>query len=389
MVLREEPFSSFVDLRITMRIRAAVIEEKAGPFVFHELNLDDPRPTEVLVKIHAVGICQTDIHVRNQEYPVPLPLVLGHEGAGTVEKVGEGVKGVAAGDHVVLSYPSCQKCVFCRTGHNAYCEHAFEICFGGSRLDGTNALHWPEGERSGTAVHGHFFGQSSFATFAVADQSNVVKVPADIPLELLAPLGCGFQTGAGAILNTLRVRPGSHIAIFGAGAVGLAAIMAARVAGAASIIAVDINPSRLAIARDLGATHAIDVRDGNTAERIKQITRIGADYVLEITARPEMLKLAVDILAPLGTAALIGGAAAGAEAPIDMNVLLNGRTARGIIQGDAVPQVFIPKLIDLYRAGKFPIDKLIHLYKFDEINRAVEATRMGEVVKAVLRVASD
>lgn len=371
-----------------MRIRAAVIEEKSGPFIFRDLELDDPRPTEVLVKVSAVGICQTDIHVRNQEYPVPLPLVLGHEGAGIVEKVGTGVKGLEVGDHVVLSYPSCQECRYCRSGHNAYCEHAFEICFGGSRLDGSNALHWPKDESHDASMHGHFFGQSSFATHAIADQSNVVKVPNDLPLELLAPLGCGFQTGAGAVFNSLQVRPGSHVAVFGAGAVGLAAIMAARIAGAASIIAVDINPSRLAIAQELGATHVINGRDGDSADRITEITRIGADYVLEITARPEMLKLAVDVLAPLGTAALIGGAPAGAQAPIDMNVLLNGRMARGIIQGDAVPQIFIPKLIELYRAGKFPIDRLIRFFDFQQINEAVEETRKGDTVKAVLRVAS-
>ncbi|NDW07998.1 alcohol dehydrogenase catalytic domain-containing protein [Jiella pacifica] len=228
-----------------MRVRAAVIEEKAGPFVFRDLHLDDPRATEVLVKIHSVGICQTDIHVRNQDYPVPLPLVLGHEGAGIVEKVGAGVKGIEAGDPVVLSFPSCQECSYCRTGRNAYCEHAFEICFGGSRLDGSNALHWPDGAGQNKAIHGHFFGQSSFATYALADQSNVVKVPSDLPLELLAPLGCGFQTGAGAILNALQVAPGSHTAIFGVGAVGLSAIMAARIAGAASI-----SLSRLGLSRE-------------------------------------------------------------------------------------------------------------------------------------------
>ncbi|AGI23156.1 aryl-alcohol dehydrogenase [Pseudomonas sp. ATCC 13867] len=289
---------------------------------------------------------------------------------------------------MVLSYPSCEECRYCRSGHNAYCEHAFEICFGGSRLDGSNALGWPEGEAHEAAMHGHFFGQSSFATHAVVDQSSVVKVPDDLPLELLAPLGCGFQTGAGAILNSLEVRPGSHVAVFGTGAVGLAAIMAAKVAGAASIIAVDINASRLAVARELGATHTINGRDGNTAEQIRGITGIGADYVLEITARPEMLKLAVDVLAPLGTAALIGGAPAGAEAPVDMNVLLNGRMARGIIQGDAVPQVFIPRLIELYRAGQFPIDRLVRFFDFEQINDAVEQARKGDAIKAVLRVAA-
>lgn len=369
-----------------MRVRAAVVEEKSGPFVFRELDLEAPRPNEVLVRIVAAGICQTDLHVRNQDYPVPLPLVLGHEGAGVVESVGAGVKGVTVGDHVVLSYPSCGECRFCRSGQNAYCEHAFEICFGGSRLDGSNALRWPAGAARSRTVHGHFFGQSSFATYAVADASNVVKVPKDLPLELLAPLGCGFQTGAGAVLNSLQVRQGSSIAIFGTGAVGMAAIMAARAAGATVIIAVDIKPKRLALARELGATHAINAREEDTAQQIKRITRIGADYVLEITARPEMLKLAVDVLAPLGTAALIGGAPAGTQAPVDMNTLLNGRTARGIIQGDAVPQVFIPKLIQMYQAEQFPFDRLVRFYDFDFIDRAVADAQSGQTIKPVLRI---
>jgi D-arabinose 1-dehydrogenase-like Zn-dependent alcohol dehydrogenase len=219
-----------------LRIRAAVVERKSGPFVFRELDLDEPRVDEVLVRIVATGICQTDIHVRNEEYPVPLPLVLGHEGAGVVEPVGAGVGGLKAGDHVVMSYPSCGHCRFCHGGHNAYCEHTFEMCFGGSRLDGSNALHWPHDDPSAEVIHGAFFGQSSFATYAVASASSVVKVPGDLLLELLAPLGCGFQTGAGAVLNSLQVRAGSSLAVFGAAAVGLAAIMAAKIAGAAPII---------------------------------------------------------------------------------------------------------------------------------------------------------
>jgi len=235
-------------------------------------------------------------------------------------------------------------------------------------------------------MHGNFFGQSSFATYALASASNVVKVPGDLPLDLLAPLGCGFQTGAGAVLNSLQVRAGSSIAVFGAGAVGSAAIMAARIVGAAPIIAVDINPKRLALARELGATHAINSREADTAARIMEIIGTGVDHVLEITARPEMLKLAVDVLAPLGIAALIGGAPAGAQAAIDMNTLLNGRIVRGIIQGDAVPQLFIPTLIEMYRKGDFPFDRLVRFYDFNEINQAVEDTRRGETVKAVLRI---
>ena len=371
-----------------MHIRAAVISEKAGPFVIEAFDIDEPRHDEILVRIVAAAICATDLHVRNQDYPVPLPLVLGHEGAGVVERVGAGVATVRPGDHVVLSYPSCGHCQPCRGGHNPYCQHGYDLCFGGSRLDGSNALHRPDAGQGAEAMHGHFFAQSSFATYALASASNVVKVADDLPLELLAPRGCGLQTGAGAVLNSLQVRAGSSIAIFGTGAVGLAAVMAARIAGAGCIIAVDINPARLALAAELGATATIDSRSEDVASRIRSFVATGLDYVLETTARPEMLKLAVDVLDPLGVAALVGGAPAGTEASIDMNALLNGRTVRGIVQGDAIPQTFIPMLIEFHRRGDFPFDRLLRFYEFDDINEAAESTRSGETIKAVLRIGS-
>lgn len=365
-----------------MRIRAAVAEEKSGPFLMQELDLADPRPSELLVRVIATGICQTDVHVRDQNYPVPLPAVFGHEGAGVVERVGEGVRGIAPGDRVVLSYPSCGLCRTCRTGHNPYCEHGYDLCFGGSRLDGSTALR----RRGSEAVHGHFFAQSSFASYALADVSNIVKVDADLPLELLGPLGCGFQTGAGAVLVALKVRSGASLAVFGVGAVGLAAVMAARIAGARAIIAVDVHAERLSLATELGATHAINARDGNLAEQISSIVPQGLDHVIETSARPEMLSLALKAVAPLGTAALVGGAPAGAEASLDMNALLNGRSVRGIVQGDAVPQVFIPELIAHYRAGRFPFDRLVRFYEFDEINQAIADMNSGSTIKPVLRI---
>ncbi|MFD5558516.1 NAD(P)-dependent alcohol dehydrogenase [Streptomyces sp. NPDC127068] len=370
----------------TTPVRAAVVTEQGGAFVFEDLVLDtDLRPDEVLVRVVATGVCQTDVHVRDQALPVPLPAVLGHEGAGVVERVGDGVTSVAPGDHVVMSYQSCGRCTPCLSGNPAYCAVSFPANFGGSRLDGTNALHRGP-NASGEEVHGHFFGQSSFATLSLATERNVVKVPDDIPLDLLAPLGCGLQTGAGAVLNSLAVPAGASVVVIGTGTVGLAAVMAARVAGAAPIIAVDIVPERLDLARELGATHTVNAKDEDTAARIAAITDGGADYVLEITARPEMLTLAVDALAPLGTAALIGGAPAGAHAPVNMNALLGGRTVRGIAQGDSIPQLFVPQLIDLYRAGRFPFDRLLTHYGFDEINEAVTDTRTGAAIKPVLRI---
>lgn len=362
-----------------MRIKAAVLEEKGGPFVLHEVEQSPSRKDEVLVRIVASGICQTDLHVRDQEMPVPLPLILGHEGAGIVESVGNSVHGLAPGDHVVLSYRSCLHCRFCRSGRNYYCEHSVELCFRGSRLDGSDASLWPEGQAKRPALHSHFFAQSSFATYAVAHESNVVRVPGDIALDILAPLGCGMQTGAGAVINGLKVHPGSNIAVIGVGAVGLAAIMAAKVAGATRIIALDVEPDRLATAQRLGATDTLDSREPGFTESVVSMVRGGVDFVLECSGKPEMLSAT-------GVAALVGGAPRGAAASIDMTRLLNGRTVRGIIQGEAIPQLFIPQMIEWFRAGLFPFDQLIRHYNFEDINRAVDDVRKGSAIKAVLRM---
>jgi D-arabinose 1-dehydrogenase-like Zn-dependent alcohol dehydrogenase len=213
-------------------IKAAIAESKGVPFEIAELELDEPRPDEVLVRMVACGICQTDSHAWHQHLPVPLPAVLGHEGAGVVESIGSTVTSVAPGDHVVLSYQACGRCPQCLSGHSPYCDRAGEANFGGARLDGTNGVHRHRGAAIAGDVHGHFFGQSSFATYALTTERNTVKVPDGIPLEILAPLGCGLQTGAGAVLNTFRMSPRESIAVFGTGAVGLAAVMAARVAAA-------------------------------------------------------------------------------------------------------------------------------------------------------------
>lgn len=366
----------------TISIKSAVVNSKGEPFKIEELDLKiEPRPNEVLVKVVATGICQTDVHIQNQHYPVPLPIVLGHEGAGIVEQIGDAVISVQVGDHVIMSYMSCGICPSCLKGRAPYCYQGFEANFGGSRLDGTNAISRNEEE-----IHGHFFGQSSFSTYALATERNVVKVPKDVPLEILGPLGCGFQTGAGAVLNSLKIKPESTVAIFGVGSVGLAAVMASKIVNAKTVIAVDISDERLELAKELGATHTINIKNSNVTEEVKKISEHGVDYVLEITGRPDMLKLGVSILAPLGTAAQIGGAPAGTEAPIDMTSLLLGRTVMGIAQGDSIPQLFIPQLIDYYTKGLFPFDKLIKFYPFEEINQAVEDMLAGKVIKPIVRI---
>ena len=352
----------------TITIRAAVLRGR-GPLKIETLDMEGPRDDETLVRLAASGICRTDIDICDSWDERETPAVLGHEGAGVVEQVGRGVEGVKRGDHVVLSYDSCGNCAECRDGRPAHCRYGYELNFGFRRLDGTNPLQ-------GSGVRGRFFGQSSFASHAVATERNLVRVSKKLPLEILAPLGCGFQTGAGTIMNSLKVAKGESVAVFGTGSVGLAAVMAARLAGAAPIIGVDIVPRRLKLAIQLGATHAVDARRGEIAGRVRGMAGGGVDYVVETTGEPEMHRLAVEILNLNGAAALLTGE--------DGKKLSGGRRTVGIIEGDAVPQQFIPRLIRLYRRGRFPFDRLLKFYPFRDINRAMADARRGVTVKPVL-----
>jgi aryl-alcohol dehydrogenase len=354
------------------RIEAAVLRRKGGPLRIEAIEMEGPGDDEVLVRLVASGICRTDIAFCDDWDEAEAAVVLGHEGAGVVERLGKSVKSAKRGDHVVLSYQSCGHCRQCRSGSPAHCQRFWEANFGFQRLDGSNAF-----QRSG--VHGHFFGQSSFATHTLATDRNLVKVSKDLPLEVLSPLGCGLQTGAGTVMNSLKVPAGSSIAVLGTGAVGLAAVMAARIVGAGPIIGVDIKPKRLKLALTLGATHVIDNRRQDAVARIANITGSGIDYVVETTGDAKMHRLAVEVLNPHGIAALLTGES-GADA------LPGGRKTLGIIQGDAVPQHFIPKLIELYRRGKFPFDRLLKFYDFNDINRAMADARRGVAVKPVLRI---
>jgi len=354
------------------KIQAAVLRKKGGPLKMESLELEGPRDDEVLVRLVASGICHTDIDFVDNWDKSDNAVVLGHEGAGVVERVGKKVKRIRLGDHVVLSYQSCGHCHQCRSGRPAHCKHLYEANFGFQRLDGSNALH-----RSG--VRGHFFGQSSFATHSLATERNLVKVSKNLPLEVLSPLGCGLQTGAGTVMNSLKVPEGASIATFGTGAVGLAAVMAARLVGAHPIIGVDIKPWRLKLGLKLGVTHAIDNRRQDVAARIADITGRGVDYVVETTGIPKMHQLAIDVLNPHGVVALLTG-----ETGTDS--LPEGRKTLGIIEGDAVPQHFIPKLIKLYQAGQFPFDRLIKFYDFSHINQAIADAKRGGTIKPVLRI---
>ena len=365
-----------------MEIQAAVTAAKGAPFAIEQLELDELRPDEVLVRLAASGVCHTDLIVRDQWYPVPLPAVLGHEGAGVVEKVGANVAKVAPGDHVAMSFNSCSACPTCLTGRPSYCHDFFARNFGASRPDGTTALR-----RDGDPIHSHFFGQSSFATYSVAPQRSIVRLEPEVPLELVAPFGCGIQTGAGAILNVMRPPAGTSVAVFGTGTVGLASVMAAVIAGATTIIGIDVHASRLALARELGATHVVNAAEQDAEEAIKAITGTGADYAVESTGVAPVLRTAVESTAPTGITGVIGAPAFGTTVELDVNnILVFGRTVRGIVEGDSVPEVFIPRLVELWRQGRFPVDRLITEYDFDQLDEAARDAEEGRVIKAVVKM---
>ena len=363
-------------------ITAAVAREQGKPLVVEELELDEIRPNEARVKIVATGVCHTDAIVRDGVYPTPLPAVLGHEGAGIVEAVGSAVTTVKPGDHVVLSAAYCGHCVQCRKGRGAYCENLFAQDFGGAREDGTSALTDAAGQR----ISSHFFGQSSFGSYADVVETSLVKVPDALPLEVLAPLGCGLNTGAGAVLNELRPPAGSSFVVTGAGAVGLAAIMAARIAGCTTIVAVDLHEDRLTLAKELGATHTVSGADGPLDAQLLEITGgRGVDYILDTTAVPAVLSAAAKALGIRGTLALVGAAAPGTEVSFEIGLsLVKGWTFKTIIQGSSVPQEFIPRLVELWAQGRFPFDKLIKNYTLDQINDAFADSESGRVVKPVV-----
>ncbi|WP_082981640.1 alcohol dehydrogenase catalytic domain-containing protein [Mycolicibacterium mucogenicum] len=353
---------------------AAVLRAPGQPFEVTQVELESPRANEVLVRIEAVGICHSDLVIAGMAQPQQLPMVLGHEGAGVVEAVGADVTDLQPGDHVVLSYAWCGECTNCKRDRMAYCSRSNMLNLTGSRLDGSGGM------RIGTTpVHARFCGQSSFATYALAVAHTVVPVPKDVPFDILAPLGCGVQTGAGTVLNALRPEPGSSIAVFAAGSVGLSAIMAAKVAGCERIIAVDPKPQRRELAVSLGATDAVDPAYARSA------IGSGVDYAVDCIGKPESARAAIAGLASPGVCAIVGLQGLSTPIQVDLAKLVGkGQTLCGVVEGQAVPRRFIPSLIDLYRSGALPVDRLITTFGLDEINDAIAATQRGDVVKAVL-----
>ncbi|WP_084581325.1 NAD(P)-dependent alcohol dehydrogenase [Sphingomonas azotifigens] len=354
-----------------MDIQAAVTEAAGGTFSIETLRIDAPGPSQVLVRIVACGVCHTDMVMRDGALPVPFPAVFGHEGAGVVEAVGPGVTGLAPGDHVLLSFDSCGACSACHDHQPGYCPEFFPRNFLGALGPDQGGL-WRGADRIGSNI----FGQSAFATHALAHPRNVVKVDADLPLHLLAPLGCGIQTGAGTVLETLKVAAGQSIAIFGAGAVGLAAVMAAAIAGAGRIALLDRHAHRLDLGRELGATDTATSLDALSAP---------FDHIVDTTGVPALLGQAVDLLAPRGTLALVGAYPSDPKLSIDASAIMSvGRRIIGVVEGGIDPQRFVPELIAQYRAGRLPMEKLVRTYPFAAIDQAVHDSETGAVIKPVL-----
>ena len=368
--------------RDTMEIKAAVTFKQSDKFKIEQLELSDPNDDEVLVRIVGSGICHTDLGARDGHLPIPPPpSVFGHEGSGVVEKVGKGITKVKPGDHVVLGWDYCGECAACKAGKYLTCLNFFQYNFHGARPDGTTTL-----KKGDQVIHGNFFNQSSFANYALASERNVIKVRDDVPLETLAPLGCGVMTGAGAVMHSLQAKPGTSIAVFGVGAVGMSAVLAAVVCECAPIVAVDIHEGRLKMAKELGATHTVNASAGDPIATIQDITGGGPNFTLECVGNPAVFRQAVDVLPRLGVCGLLGVVPPGTEVALDMDLIMNGRTIKGVLGGDAIPDQFIPELIELYKQGKFPFDRMIQLYPFDDIEKAVEDMEKGVVIKPVLQL---
>jgi aryl-alcohol dehydrogenase len=363
-------------------VTAAVVRDRGAPFTIEQLELTDPRADELLVKVVASGMCQTDLHGRDGYFKPAYPAVYGHEGAGIVEAVGSAVTRFKPGDHVVMSYPWCGACPNCRRDMQSHCTKNFDLKMGGTRADGSTLMR-----SNGAAVFSAFFQQSSFATYAIANERFAVKVRADAPLELLGPFACSGQTGAGAVLNSLKPQPGDALAVFGTGAVGLSALMAAKIAGCDPIIAVDLHEQRLALARGLGATHTVN-HTGRTdvVAEIRKITGDGVRFSVETSAQPAVFREAVDALMPAGTCVLLGSARKGTEATLEMPFLQFGRIVRGVIQGESRPIEFIPKLVDHLMEGRMPVERMMTFYPLADINRAAADTAKGTTIKPVLRM---
>jgi alcohol dehydrogenase len=374
-----------------MRIRGAVLTTAgvprpyaAGPALeIRELDLDDPGPGEVLVRIVAAGLCHSDLSVIDGSRVRPLPMLLGHEASGIVEGIGPGVTDVVDGDHVVLSYvPSCGRCVPCQSGRPALCEPAMATNGAGTLPGGGRRLTLAEG---GEPIN-HHLGVSAFADHAVVSQASLVRIDPEADLTTAAVLGCAVLTGVGAVVNTAAPRPGSSAVVFGLGGVGLSAVMGARLAGCHPIVAVDIVPAKLALALELGATHAVRGDDPDLVVTIRELTGGGGDTVIEAVGRVATLELAYAATRRGGTTVAAGLPAPDQKLSITaLSLVAEERTLKGSYMGSGVPRRDVPRLLALVRDGRLPVDRLISsTLPLDDINAAFDRLADGSAVRQLL-----
>lgn len=362
-------------------MKAAVQYETNTPLKVEEVTLDDPQDNEVLVKHVATGVCHSDLHFMKGEMPMPLPIVPGHEGAGIVEKVGPGVTTLKPGDHVVMMVIfNCGKCRYCVEGRPTRCVENLPIQMMGTLPYGGMRLHKGDQE-----LH-HLFGLASFAEYAVVHERSAVKIREDAPLDVVCLLGCGTSTGIGTVINTTGIKAGESIAIYGCGGVGLSAVMGAKLAGAGTLIAVDTLDSKLEMAKELGADYVINASQEDPKTKVMELTGSGADYAIECIGNVDVIMQAFGSIHVGGKCIVVGMPPLVSMLSIAPFEFLLGKTMTGAAQGDVIAPIDIPRYIDLFMAGKLPIDKLItKSYKLDEINEAFEAMEKGEVIRSIIR----
>ena len=360
----------------------ASVTRTPGQLSIEEVELAAPKDSEALVRIVASGVCHTDAAALHSFIPVTLPIILGHEGVGVVEEVGRDVTTLVKGDRVILSFPSCGKCDYCQEGHPYACDHLNTLFFDGTYSDGTKRF-----SQNGTDISS-FFGQGAFADHVIVDARNAVKVAVDTEEDLahLCSLGCGVQTGAGAVLRCLQPKKGASLVVFGCGGVGLSAVMAAVIAGCSTIIGVDVVAERLALAKEIGATHCINSSETEVVAEIKRITGGGAHYSVEASGIANVTLQALACLRRRGAAVVVS--VTGPEAislPIEALLMNPSVTLTGLCEGASNPQTFIPELVGYYKEGRLPVHKLNKFYAFKDIEKAFQDSHDGLTIKPILR----
>lgn len=372
-----------------MKTRAAVLKEMkpakpysaSRPLELVDLELDDPGPGEVLIRIRAAGLCHSDLSVINGNRPRPMPMALGHEAAGEVVALGDHVDDLAVGDHVVLTFvPSCGHCLPCAEGRPALCEPGAAANAAGTLLSGHVRFRGKD-----TKIH-HHLGCSAFAEYAVVSRRSLVKIDSSLPFAEAALFGCAVLTGVGAVINTAKLQAGQTAVVIGLGGVGLAALLGALAAGAEQVIAIDLSDEKLRTARELGATTTINAAEPDATERVRELTSGGADVALEFAGSGKALETAYRMTRRGGTTVTAGLPAPHVDLPVNIvSLVAEERTLKGSYIGACVPVRDIPRYIALYRAGKLPVDRLLSdIISLDEINEGFDRLDRGEVIRLVV-----